>query len=200
VCVPETEKLPLLPVITPAETGLPSPQSIDAVKSILVELKRRVPDVVIFLVNATQADAVDAHAGILHIYEAQRDLIFRFGGTYDRQADAIKWYQYLTKKYPDKPLLDNTPDSLPKNLNLEDYAIARVQDEVDSPGRDKVRAVLEGLETTAFIGLAVGEDDRFLGWLCHGRRRVRYQWRGHGEVEQRDRHLLGRHSGNNPCS
>jgi hypothetical protein len=92
-----------------------------------------------------------------------RDAVY-FLYTYDRQADAIKWYKYLAKQYPDKPLLDGVPDSLPKNLNLDDYAIARVQDEVDSPGRDKVRAVLEGLETTALIGLAVGEDDRFLGY------------------------------------
>ena len=92
-----------------------------------------------------------------------RDAVY-FLYTYDRQADAIKWYRYLAKKYPDKPLLDNTPDSLPKDLNLDDYAIARVQDEVDSPGRDKVKGVLEGLEITALIGLAVGEDDRFTGY------------------------------------
>src|SRR5258708_15367337 len=92
-----------------------------------------------------------------------RDAVY-FLYTYDREADAIKWYKYLAKNYPDKPLLNNPPDSLPKNLNLDDYAIARVQDEVDSPGRDQVKAVLEGLETTAFIGLAVGEDDRYVGY------------------------------------
>ena len=34
-----------------------------------------------------QGDAVDAKAGFAHIYEAQRDLIFRFSGDYLRQAD-----------------------------------------------------------------------------------------------------------------
>ena len=34
-----------------------------------------------------QGDAVDAKAGFAHIYEARRDLIFRFSGDYLRQAD-----------------------------------------------------------------------------------------------------------------
>jgi hypothetical protein len=35
----------------------------------------------------TGANTVDAKAGIAHVYEAQRDLIFRFSGDYLRQAD-----------------------------------------------------------------------------------------------------------------
>jgi hypothetical protein len=40
-----------------------------------------------FYSDNTGANAVDAKAGIKHVYEAQRDLIFRFSGDYLRQAD-----------------------------------------------------------------------------------------------------------------
>ena len=32
--------------------------------------------------------------------------------------------QYLGEKYPDKPIIENQPDSLPKNLTLDEYAVA----------------------------------------------------------------------------
>ncbi len=35
-----------------------------------------------------------------------RDAVF-FLYTYNREADAIKWYKYLGQKYPDKALLEN---------------------------------------------------------------------------------------------
>jgi hypothetical protein len=101
-----------------------------------------------------------------HIETAHRNFLkdaVYFYYTYNRQADAIKWYKYLIQKYPDKPLLDNMPQTLPGTLSLEQYAIARVQDEVDSPGHDKAEAILKGMETTALISLAMDEDDRFIG-------------------------------------
>jgi predicted GTPase len=51
-----------------------SDTSIDAVRSIIAELKRRVPDVVIFLVDATQADsAIDADLDALERIYAELD-------------------------------------------------------------------------------------------------------------------------------
>ncbi len=101
-----------------------------------------------------------------HIETAERnflrDAVF-FLYTYNKEADAIKWYKLLAERYPDKSLLDFEPNSLPKNLSLDDYAIARIQGEVGTPGREKTKAVLEGLERQAFKSLAVDEDDRYLG-------------------------------------
>ena len=91
-----------------------------------------------------------------------RDAVF-FLYTYNREADAINWYKYMTKNYPDKPLLDGQPNSLPRNLNLDDYAIGRIQEEIRDSGHDKVEGVIEGMERTAYESLAVDEDDRYLG-------------------------------------
>jgi hypothetical protein len=91
-----------------------------------------------------------------------RDAAF-FLYTYNQEGEAIKWYKILAEKYPDKGLLDFEPNSLPKNLSLDQYAIARIQGEVGDAGREKTKAVLEGLERQAYKSLAVDEDDRYLG-------------------------------------
>ncbi|EEF60755.1 hypothetical protein [Pedosphaera parvula] len=91
-----------------------------------------------------------------------RDVVF-FLYTYNRQADAAKWFKYMCDKFPNKPLLDGKPGSLPGTLSLEDYALGRIQEEVDDPGMDKVKAVIQGLLRTGYSSLAIGEDDRFVG-------------------------------------
>jgi hypothetical protein len=92
-----------------------------------------------------------------------RDAAF-FLYTYNQQKEAIKWYKYLAEKYPDKALLENNPTSYPRTLSLEEYAIERVQGEVKDLGPDKTKAVLEGLEATALMNLALDEEDRFTGY------------------------------------
>jgi len=82
---------------------------------------------------------------------------------YDRQADAIRWYRYLAEKYPDKPVLLRDPTSLPRNLPLDEYVIARIQDEVKSPGQSMAKGIIEGMETVAFRCVAIGDDKRAAG-------------------------------------
>jgi hypothetical protein len=91
-----------------------------------------------------------------------RDAVF-FLYTYNREADAAKWYKYLSEKYPNKPLLDRQPNSFPRNLDLDDYAIGRIQSEVSDLGKDKAQAVIEGLERKAYQNYAVDEDDEYVG-------------------------------------
>ena len=56
----------------------------------------------------------------------------------NRIADAAQWFKYLATTYPDKMLLDNNTNSLPANLTLDKYAVARVQGDVsDSGGHDR---------------------------------------------------------------
>jgi hypothetical protein len=83
--------------------------------------------------------------------------------TYNREGDAIKWYKYLGEKYPNKPLLEGKPNSLPKNLSLEEFAIGRIEEEVGSLGQNMARGIIEGLEATAFRSMAIDDDDRALG-------------------------------------
>jgi hypothetical protein len=101
-----------------------------------------------------------------HIETAHRNLlkdVVFFLYTYNREADAVKWYKYLAEKYPNKPLLESRPDSFPRNLSLESYAIGRIEEEVGDPGADKITAVIGGLETMAYRSMAIDEDDRAAG-------------------------------------
>ena len=41
----------------------------------------------------------------------------------NRVAEAAKWFRYLGEKYPDKPILDGVPNSFPRNLTLDQYAV-----------------------------------------------------------------------------
>ena len=67
------------------------------------------------------------------------------------------------EKYPDKPILENQPDSLPKNLTLDEYAVACVQIDIGETSQERVTAAFEGLLTRAYYDLAVGQDDRYAG-------------------------------------
>ena len=60
--------------------------------------------------------------------------------------------------------MDGKPNSLPGTLLLDEYAFARVEDEVSSTSRDKTKLVLEGLISTSFYSLALGDDDRAVGF------------------------------------
>jgi hypothetical protein len=91
-----------------------------------------------------------------------RDAVFLLY-TYNRQADAITWFKYMATNYPDKPLLDGKPNSLPRNIDLDDFAIGRIQEELSDPGKDQVQGVIEGFERQAYESLAVGDDDRYVG-------------------------------------
>jgi hypothetical protein len=114
-----------------------------------------------------------------------RDVVF-FYYTYNRLAEAAQWYKYLSEKYPDKTLLDNTPTSLPRNLTVDEYSMGRIQEEVDDTSHDKTRAVLEGLERTALLSLAVDEEDRYLGYegMAH-KIWARYSAKVKGDPEKR---------------
>jgi len=79
----------------------------------------------------------------------------------NRISEAEKWFKYLGEKYPDKPIIENQPDSLPKNLTLDEYAVAVVQIDIGETSQERVTAAVQGLLTRAYYALAVGEDDRY---------------------------------------
>jgi hypothetical protein len=82
----------------------------------------------------------------------------------NRVAEAAKWYKILGEKYPDKTLLDNDPDSLPRNLTLDEYAVARVQSEVGDTSQERITGVIEGLLARSYYELAIGQDERSAGF------------------------------------
>ena len=79
----------------------------------------------------------------------------------NRMAEATKWFKYLGDKYPDKAIIDGQPDSLPKNLTLDEYAVAVVQIDIGETSQERVTSAVQGLLTRAYHDLATGQDDRY---------------------------------------
>jgi len=82
----------------------------------------------------------------------------------NRMADATKWYKLLGEKYPDKIILDTDPDSFPRNLTLDEYAVARVQEEIGDTSQPNTTALVEGLLGNSYVAMAMGQDDRSAGF------------------------------------
>jgi hypothetical protein len=80
----------------------------------------------------------------------------------NRIAEAGQWYKYLGEKYPNKPLLDN-PNSLPRQLTLDEFAVASVQSDVNDTSHDRIKTSVEGLLATSYRNLALDQDDRATG-------------------------------------
>ncbi|MEI8291064.1 MAG: hypothetical protein WCH99_16485 [Verrucomicrobiota bacterium] len=79
----------------------------------------------------------------------------------NRLAEARKWFQLLGEKFPDKPIIDGRLDSLPKNLTLDEYAVAVVQIDIGETSQDRVTSAVQGLLSRAYYNLATGQDDRY---------------------------------------
>ena len=103
-----------------------------------------------------------------HIERAHRNFLrdaVYFLYEYNRLADAAQWYKYLSTKYPDKTLLDGKTNSLPANMTLDQYAVARVQGDVsESGGHDRTEGVVEGLLVNSYRSMAMGEDGPAAGF------------------------------------
>jgi len=82
----------------------------------------------------------------------------------NRMAEAAKWFNYLGEQYPDKPLLDGDDNSFPRNLTLDEYAVARVQEEVGDTSQERTTAVVQGLLRRAYYELIMGREDRYAGF------------------------------------
>ena len=98
-----------------------------------------------------------------HIEKAQRNFLrdaVYFLYENNRMADARKWFKYLGDKFPDKPIVENDPNSLPKNLTLDEYAVAVVQIDIGETSQERVTSAVQGLIVRSYYSLAVGEDDR----------------------------------------
>jgi hypothetical protein len=107
---------------------------------------------------------IDEPSNRSHIETAHRNLLanaayFLFEA--DRMSEALKWYRELGKRYPDKPLLYNQPNSTPSKLTLEEFALARITEDVSETSRDRVRAAIMGYTLTGYRELILGNQKRY---------------------------------------
>ena len=82
----------------------------------------------------------------------------------DRMAEAAKWFKYLGEKYPDQTIIEDRPDSLPKNVTLDEYAVAVTQIDIDETSQERVNSAVRGLLVHAYLDTAIGEEDRAAGF------------------------------------
>jgi hypothetical protein len=103
-----------------------------------------------------------------HIEKAHRNFLrdaVYFLYEYNRLAEAAQWFKYLSAKYPDKTLVNGDTNSIPKNMTLDQYAVARVQEDItDSGGHDRTEGVIEGLLVNSYRSMAAGEDGPAAGF------------------------------------
>jgi hypothetical protein len=92
-----------------------------------------------------------------------RDAVY-FLYSYDRRAEAERWLKYLGEKYPNEPLIMGLRNTLPGNTTLDEYALARIGEDVNETSPDRVKAILEGLVTQSFYYLAIGVDERAVNY------------------------------------
>jgi hypothetical protein len=82
----------------------------------------------------------------------------------DRVADAAKWFKYLAEQYPDKTIIENDTNSFPRNVSLDEFAIATAQIDINETSQERVTSAVQGLLTRAYLELAIGQDERYAGY------------------------------------
>jgi hypothetical protein len=108
-----------------------------------------------------------------HILTAHRNFVkdaVYFLYEHNRIKEAAQWFKYLGEKYPNKPILDNKPDSFPRNLTLDDYAVSRIAEDVGELGVVRAKAAIEGLIQSSYMNLAIDNDDRATGMMLLARK------------------------------
>jgi len=101
-----------------------------------------------------------------HISRAHRNflrLAIYFLYAHNRVPDSAEWYKYLGEHYPDKTIIDDDPNSFPRNVTLDRYVMANVQVDINETDRNKVQSTLEAFITRAYHSLILGEDDQYAG-------------------------------------
>ena len=102
-----------------------------------------------------------------HILRAHRNFLrdaIYFLYEHNRVANAAYWFQYTAQHYPDKTMLDGKTNSFPRNLTVDKYSVARVQEDVGETSPDRVKAAIEGLLVNSYRSLTVDEDERAAGF------------------------------------
>lgn len=70
---------------------------------------------------------------------------------HNRTTEAAEWLTKLRARYP---------NAVPAQLGLDDFAVARINEQLSNGSIDRVRAALNGLITSAYHQLSLGEDDQ----------------------------------------
>ena len=105
-----------------------------------------------------------------HILNAHRNFLkdaVYFLFTHNRRGEAQKWWDYLLEQYPDVVFNDARTTRLDStrlaDITLEEYAAAKVTEDVAETSNVRMRSNIEGLLLTSFFYLANDLDDEAIG-------------------------------------
>jgi hypothetical protein len=83
----------------------------------------------------------------------------------NRVADAAKWFKYLSDKYPNKTIIDGDTNSYPRNVTLDQFALATINVDIKETSQERVTADVQGLLRRAYFALALDQNDRYVSYL-----------------------------------
>jgi len=66
--------------------------------------------------------------------------------------------------------LDSQTNSFPRNVTLEEYCVAKIQEDVGETSRDRIKSAIDGLLIRAYRRLVFDEDDRAVNLQLLARR------------------------------
>ena len=106
-----------------------------------------------------------------HIQNAHKNFLkdaVYFLYTHNRRTEAEQWLKYLVGKYPEATIVDVREDKSPlkpiAGMTVDDYAIARVTEDVGETSRIRTIQAIEGLLNYSFYNLAIDEDDQAISY------------------------------------
>ena len=95
---------------------------------------------------------------------------------HNQQTEAREWLKYLVKHFPKK--IDFEPTFVNGNINLDDFCLHRIEEDIKSGGQDRAKSLVEGLIGNAYYFFTIGEDGQAEGHLLMAKRVVaRYEAR-----------------------
>lgn len=102
-----------------------------------------------------------------HILRAHKNFLkdaIYFLYVHNRMQESARWFRYFGEKYGNFTMLDNDTNSYPRNLTLDQFAVAKVQEDVTETSKDRVQSSIEGLLVNSYMNLSLGEEDRAAGF------------------------------------
>jgi len=81
--------------------------------------------------------------------------------THARRTEAGQWFKYLVEKYPNASFVG--ADKKIADMSLDEYCVARVNEDVGETSNVRTRSAIEGILLTAFYSLGTGEEDQYNG-------------------------------------
>lgn len=87
---------------------------------------------------------------------------------HNRQTEAREWLKYLVKQFPKK--IGYEPTFVDGNINLDDFCLHRIEEDIKSGGQDRAKSLTEGLIGQAYYFYTIGEDEQAEGHLLMAKR------------------------------